>query len=54
MVHAIKRGLLISDFNELSVGMILDYVMKYDGLNQDNIEPEKQMKAAIQDDFNAF
>lgn len=52
MIHAIRRGLLISDFNELSVGMILDYISKYDqiyiGLDNENVQK------ATQNEFNAF
>lgn len=54
MVHALSRKLLITDFNELSVGMILDYIERYDILhgNKDSIEQSERL--ASQSDFNNF
>ena len=54
MIHALKRGLLIADFNELSIGMILDYIYRYDSLHEDREEVEENTKSAIQNDFNSF
>ena len=54
MVHALKRGLLITDFHELSVGMILDYIARYDLLHGDKEAVEENVKSAIQNDFNSF
>lgn len=54
MIHAIKRGLLLNDFNELSVGMILDYINQYDFLHLDKDYTEKDIKKASQDEFDQF
>jgi len=54
MIHAIKRGLLLSDFDELSVGMILDYINQYDFLHLDKDYTEKDIKKASQDEFDQF
>lgn len=53
MVHALSRGLNLSDFHELSVGMILDYIDVYDRLFNDkkNTDIAKQ---AGQNEFNDF
>lgn len=51
MVYAIKRGLLLTDFNVMSIGMILDYIDHYDRLHGIKEEDGKQ---ANQLDFNAF
>lgn len=53
MVHAIKRGLLLTDFQEVSVGMILDYIERYDYLHVDK-EKQEEIKRARQDEFNNF
>ena len=50
MIHAIKRGLLLSDFDELSVGMILDYIIQYDKV----YDFDNNIKEAHQSDFNTF
>ena len=54
MVHAIKRGLLITDFHELSIGMILDYINKYDELNTNSNDERANIVKARQDEFNNF
>lgn len=54
MVHAIKRGLLIADFQELSVGMILDYINQYDQLYSNHGDNEKNIELAHQKDFDHF
>ena len=54
MIHALKRGLLIADFNVLSVGMILDYIMRYDDSMYLECNNEKEMLLATQKNFNEF
>nr|DAV39054.1 MAG TPA: hypothetical protein [Caudoviricetes sp.] len=51
MVYAIKRGLLLTDFNVMSIGMILDYIDHYDRLHGIKEENGKQ---ANQLDFDTF
>lgn len=52
MIHAIKRGLLLADFKELSVGMLLDYISQYDALY--NAHEEENVICADQSHFNQF
>ena len=54
MIHAIKRGLLLNDFNELSVGMILDYINEYDQIFNSKESMDKGVRKAEQFDFNSF
>lgn len=54
MIHAIKRGLLLNDFNELSVGMILDYINRYDVLTSDISEERESSIIANQSHFDTF
>lgn len=54
MIHALKRGLLLIDFNELSIGMILDYINQYDQLHSCKDDGEEHIRKAEQKDFNAF
>ena len=54
MIHAIKRGLLLSDFDELSVGMILDYINQYDFLYFDKEYSKEDIKKARQVEFDQF
>lgn len=44
----------MNDFNEMSVGMILDYIVRYDGISAGLQESEKETKEARQKDFNQF
>lgn len=50
MVRAFERGLSLSAFNELTVGMIIGYIVTY---NQANTEENKE-REATQEDFDAF
>ena len=55
MIHALKRGILIADFNVLSVGMILDYINQYDQIcHTDNIVDKEFLQLAKQKDFDGF
>lgn len=54
MTHAISRGLLLRDFNMLSIGMILDYIAQYDALRGNRSEDEEEIKQATQEHFNNF
>lgn len=52
MVRAIERGLSLLDFNDLTLGMIIDYIIAYDN---DRIEEEDSAdRQAAQSDFDAF
>lgn len=52
MVHAISRGFILADFNEMSVGMILDYIARYDGIQGG--KEEERIKSAGQSEFDGF
>lgn len=54
MIHAIKRGLLLADFQELSVGMILEYVNQYDSMCNDHRDEGIYTKHAGQSEFDSF
>lgn len=51
MCRALERGLTLSDFKDLTVGMIIGYVTTYNELNS---EKEEETKEATQDDFDKF
>ncbi len=53
MLRAIERGLTLSDFNELTLGMILGYITTYNNERLDEDE-EETVKKATQDDFDRF
>ncbi|QNO14921.1 hypothetical protein HYG86_09115 [Alkalicella caledoniensis] len=48
MVGAIKRGLTLSDFENLTIGMIIGYITTYNGLDQE------ESREATQEDIDAF
>ncbi|OMF70513.1 hypothetical protein BK142_23860 [Paenibacillus glucanolyticus] len=52
MTSAIKRGLLLSDFEDMTIGMILDYIMFYD--DQHSTSKQDEVRDATQADINAF
>lgn len=52
MVTAINRGLSVCDFDEMTVGMIIDYVLYYD--EQKNGNKKEANREATQADIDAF
>lgn len=54
MVHALKRGLVITDFHELSIGMILDYINQYDVLIWKQDDLQENTTIALQNYFDKF
>ena len=50
MVGAIKRGLSLRDFEEMTLGMLLDYFFEFDQFENDEDEEIK----ATQEDFDKF
>ena len=54
MIHALKRGILIADFNVLSVGMILEYINWYDWLYGGEQEEKNSTTKANQIQFDIF
>lgn len=53
MVHALKRGLVIADFHELSIGMVLDYINQYDQMHSNEKDLSSSIEAG-QKDFDTF
>lgn len=52
MLRAIERGLTLSDFNEMTLGMILGYITAY---NNAHVEDEEgTVRIATQDDYDKF
>lgn len=55
MVRALERNLTIADFEILTVGMIIDYIITYDNLNSSNENEDKESVVnANQESFNNF
>lgn len=52
MFGALRRGLSLSDFEIMTVGMILDYVITDNNLRAD--DAEDRIREATQDDMSAF
>ena len=52
MLRATERGLTLSDFNELTLGMILGYITTYNNERLD--EDEEYIREANQSDFDKF
>ena len=53
MVAALSRGLTLADFEILTFGMIVDYVIEHDNLSVDP-DDESIIREAGQADFNSF
>ena len=51
MVCALSRGLSLSDFENLTIGMIIDFIITHDNMHDDDEETEKE---AGQSDFDNF
>lgn len=51
MVRALERGLKLSDFNDMTIGMIFDYIITYNNVNSENDDDEIE---AAQVNFDAF
>ena len=53
MVAALSRGLTLADFEILTFGMIVDYVIEHDNLSVDP-DDDSIIREAGQADFNSF
>lgn len=53
MVRALERGLSLSDFEVMTIGMIIDYIITYNNLNI-NEDEKNEVREATQADFDAF
>jgi hypothetical protein len=55
ILRAIERGLTLRDFQDLTAGMILDYVITYNNEKLDvDDEKEDDVRLATQADFDRF
>ena len=52
MTGAITRGLTLKDFEDMTIGQIVDYCKTYNELNA--LAEEKDTKIASQKDFDKF
>lgn len=53
MINAIKRELPLSAFEDMTIGMIFDYIYEYDRLCN-STEEHSNIREATQDDFDKF
>jgi len=54
MLRALERGLTLRDFEYLTLGMILGYVVTYNNEHLDDNEKEDTVRTATQADFDKF
>jgi len=54
MLRALERGLTLRDFEDLTLGMILDYVITYNNEHLDDNEKEDTVRMATQADFDRW
>ena len=56
MTGAISRGLSLRDFEDISIGQIVDYCKTYNELHKSTDDKEKktEMRKANQSDFDRF
>lgn len=54
MTGAITRGLTLRDFDNMTIGQIVDYCKTYNDLNKLPEEKEKETRTASQKDFDRF
>lgn len=52
MVRALERGLTVQDFETMTIGMIMDYIITYNNLNDE--ENNDNIAEATQADFDNF
>lgn len=54
MAGAIARGLMLRDFDTMTIGQIVDYCKTYNEINRSDDERAKDTKIASQKDFDRF
>jgi hypothetical protein len=54
MIRAIERGLTLCDFNEMTPGMILGYIIAFNNERLKEDEREDTVREASQADFDRF
>ena len=54
MLRALERGLTLRDFEVLTFGMILDFIITYNNEHLDDDETEDSVRIATQADFDRW
>ena len=54
MLRAIERGLTLRDFEDLTLGMIIGFIVTYNNERLDNDEKEDDARPATQADMDCF
>jgi hypothetical protein len=54
LAGALERGLILADFENLTFGMIMDYVITFNNNHLKDDEKQDNTKTAIQADFDNF
>ena len=54
ILRAIERGLSLKDFEEMTVGMIIDFIVTYNNENLTDEEKEAEVRNATQDDYDRW
>lgn len=54
LVRANERGISLIDFERMTMGMILDYIITYNNLNISEEDKEESIREANQNDFDSF
>ena len=52
IIRALERGIALSDFDNLTIGMIMDILITFN--NENYTEDEEDIRVATQDDFDRF
>ena len=52
IIRASERGITLSDFDNLTIGMIMDILITFN--NENYTEDEEDIRVATQDDFDRF
>lgn len=54
MLRALERGLTLRDFEDLTFGMILDFIITYNNERPSDDKKEDSVREATQADFDRF
>lgn len=54
MLRAIERGLCLRDFENMTVGMIIGFIVEYNNNHLEDDEREDNVRMATQDDYNRW
>jgi len=55
IIRALERGLSLSDFSEMTIGMIIDFIVSYNNENsKDEDNTDEEVRVANQSDFDRF